>query len=124
MKKMTKGFSAHPGKKVSLLSAGRNGRHCFSHWRTYRNLINDGTIFKKGLKSAVDKYMGYRLEELGTGGFIDVPMYYYRKRRGGLSHTGRRNWNKMKGKFHRKRKVERITTYPIKRLDKKGLILS
>jgi len=123
MKKIKKGISEHPGRDISLLSAGVNGRHCFSHWRTYRNSVNDGTIFKKGLKSAVDKYMGYRLEELGPGGFVDVPMYYYRKRRGGLSNTGRKNWRIMKEKFANKRKVDKISPYPIKYITHSGLLL-
>ena len=113
MKKITHGVSEYPGN-MSLLDAGVLRKHCFSHWRTYRNSINDGTIFKKSLKSAVDKYMGYRLEELGVGGFVNIPLYYYRKRIGGLSYKGRQNWKMMKKEFVEKRQKEGIKPYPIK----------
>jgi len=58
--------------------------------------------------------MGYRLEELGIGGFVNIAMYYYRKRIGGLSHKGRKNWEKMKVAFYEKRQVDDIKPYPIR----------
>lgn len=112
MKKTKRGISAKP-KGVSLLEAGIKGKHCFSHWRTYRKDLNAKGIFNKKLRSAVDKYMGYKLEELGIGGFIDVPMYYYRQRLGGLSYTGRKNWEKMKKGFCEKRRKKKIKPFPI-----------
>jgi len=111
--KIKRGFSSHPGK-MSLLQAGIKGKHCFSHWRTFRRTILDkGDIFPIGLKSAVDKYMGYSLEEKGIGGFVNVPMYKYRQRLGGLSYTGRKNWKIMKKQFSENRNK----SYPIKKLE-------
>ena len=122
MKKVKRGVSAHPGNN-SLLEAGKLGKHCFSHWRTFRRelLTDDNPIFKEELSSAVDKYMGYRLEELGVGGFINIPMYHYRQRVGGLSFKGRANWKKMKQEFSNKRETFNITPYPIKKLSYKGM---
>ncbi len=121
LKKQHKGNSAHPGKKT-LLEAGIARKHCFSHWRTFRKSIisevGSGYIFKEGLKSAVDKYMGYALEELAIGGFIDIPLYKYRQRlSGNLSGTGRRNWERMKRKFPIKREEQKIAAHEIKTLE-------
>lgn len=116
LKKIKKGFSSHPGAQ-SLLEAGRRGRHCFSHWRTFRrSVLERGDIFPAGLKSAVDKYMGYALEELAVGGFTKQVLYKYRQRAGGLSYTGRKNWKKMKITFFEKRANERTTVFPVKQL--------
>lgn len=72
------GLSAYP-RYGSLLDDGAHGRHTYSHWRTFtRKLDNPEEIFCVGLKSAVDKFMGYRLEEKGIGGFLDRIMYHYR----------------------------------------------
>lgn len=119
--RIKKGVSSHPGNRT-LVEAGMAGKHCFSHWRTFRrSLIKDvgsSVIFKEGLKSAVDKYMGYALEELSVGGFIDVPLYKYRQRSmGNLSYTGRKNWKKIKKSFDAKRKNGSIIVYPIKVLE-------
>lgn len=117
--KLKRGFSSHPGKR-SLLEAGIAGKHCFSHWRTFRRkLLEKGKVFPLGLKSAVDKYMGYFLEELGVGGFADLTLYKYRQRIGGLSFTGRKNWKIMKREFAERRKERNIKVYPIKRLELK-----
>jgi hypothetical protein len=59
-----------------------NGKHGFSHWRTFSSRIKrPDKIFKSGLKCVVDKNMGFRLEEQGIGMFYDKPMYRYRERR-------------------------------------------
>lgn len=124
--KIRKGVSSHPGD-ISLLEAGKKMKHCFSHWRTFkRELLEKSTkkgemIFKEGLKSAVDKYMAYKLEEFGVGGFADWPMYKYRQRLGGLSFTGRRNWERMKRKISAKREEHNIAAYPIFKLSCEGL---
>ena len=122
-----RGVSRHPGS-ISLLEAGVKGKHCFSHWRTFRRELlkkseeQSKEIFRKGLKSAVDKYMGYTLEELGVGGFVNYPMYKYRQRRGGLSFTGRKNWEKMKRKFTKRRTKHDTKPFKITELSIKGLI--
>lgn len=120
------GVSRHPGKQ-SMLDAGHKKKHCFSHWRTFKRELWEKSkekgdiLFKEGLKSAVDKYLAYALEELGVGGFADWPMYKYRQRLGGLSFTGRRNWERMKRKFSVKREEQNITALPIKKLSCEGL---
>jgi len=114
LKKLRKGFSSYP--PGSLLEAGQKGKHCFSHWRTFRrSVLEKGPIFKP-LTSAVDKYMGYSLEELAVGGFTSAVLYKYRQRVGGLSYTGRKNWKLMKKSFHKKREEDGIKTFPIIKL--------
>jgi glycosyltransferase involved in cell wall biosynthesis len=77
-KKKKRGISAYP-LSHNLLESGAKKQHCFSHWRTLsRRLNNLDGIFPEGLRCAVDKYMGYKLEERGIGGFLDLPLYYYR----------------------------------------------
>jgi len=116
LKKLKKGFSSHPGART-LLEAGIEGQHCFSHWRTFRRkLLEKGPVFPEKLKSAVDKYMGYALEELGNGGFVNIPMYKYRQRVGGLSFTGRKNWKIMKKQFADKRREKNTYVYPIRKI--------
>jgi glycosyltransferase involved in cell wall biosynthesis len=114
LRKLKKGFSHLPPPGMSLLDAGMNGKHCFSHWRTFRrSILGRGDIFKDGLKFAVDKYMGYAMEELGKGGFLDIALYKYRQRIGGLSFRGRKQWKIMKREFSKKRKESNISPYPI-----------
>lgn len=75
------GVSSHPGKYKTLLNTVINGRHGFSHWRTFSSRIKrPDKIFKPGLKCVVDKNMGFRLEEQGIGMFYDKPLYRYRGR--------------------------------------------
>jgi glycosyltransferase involved in cell wall biosynthesis len=101
---------------TSFLKAGLDYskyRHCFSHWRTFRTELRDsGDIFNKDLPAAVDKWMGYRLEELGVGGFYSKALYLYRQRVGGLSYKGRKHWSKMLKIFDKKRKEQEIEAYP------------
>jgi len=77
-----KGMSRHPGKYKSLLQLGIKKQHGFSHWRTFSNRCpRPDKIFKAGLRCSVDKYMGYRLEELGIGLFSKTICYRYRQRK-------------------------------------------
>ncbi len=117
LKKKRPGCSRHPGNK-SLLDAGIEGKHCFSHWRTFRrSVLEKGQIFPSHLKSAVDKYMGYMLEEIAVGGFADLKLYKYRQRLTCLTTTyGRRNWERTKRKFKVKREEHNIRPYPIRLL--------
>lgn len=115
---LKKGFSRHPGR-ISLLEHGMKGKHSFSHWRTFRTHLRDksDTIFKEGLRAAVDKWMGYTLEELGRGGFLPKVLYKYRQRVGGLSFRGRKYWKMMKKEFLAKREKNNIKPFPIKVLE-------
>lgn len=111
LQKTELGFSRHPGDRSML----EHGGHCFSHWRTFRrSLLDKGRIFKPGLRSAVDKWMGYALEEMAIGGFANIPLYKYRQRAGGLTGSGRKNWQRMKDKFRTKRKDKNIVPFPIR----------
>ncbi len=117
LRKLRKGFSSHPGKR-SLLEAGIDKKHCFSHWRTFRTYLRDKTlIFNPKLPAAVDKWMGYALEEVGIGGFLPKALYLYRQRLGGLTFTGRTNWKNMKEEFARNRKDNHIEPFPIRILE-------
>ncbi len=81
MKKIRRGFSQHPGKYKTILNGNRHNKHVYSHWRTYSSRIkNPEKLFKPGLKCAVDKYMGYVLEEQSPGAFVDKVCYRYRFR--------------------------------------------
>ena len=107
LRKLKKGFSKAPKTGKSLLEV----KHAFSHWRTFKTEMRDKCqVFKPGLKAAVDKWMGYALEEVGQGVFYNKPLYYYRQRVGGLSFKGRKAWEKMKIEFenHRKEGIKPI----------------
>lgn len=102
--------------KTSFLQAGldyNKDRHAFSHWRTFRTDLRekDAEIFKPGLPAAVDKWMGYTLEELGIGGFFNEILYLYRQRLGGLSFKGRKHWKRMLKTFNENRKEHNIQPY-------------
>ena len=74
------GFSCGPKNEYeSLLEVGMRKKHGFSHWRTFCTRVPRlHKIFRPGLRAAVDKYMGYRLEELAPGMFTDKVLYKYR----------------------------------------------
>lgn len=111
LKILKKGFSKPPENGKSLIDV----RHAFSHWRTFKTSMREKCqIFKPGLKAAVDKWMGYALEEVGQGVFYNEVLYYYRQRAGGLSYKGRKEWEKMKIEF----KGHNTNTIPIKVLKK------
>lgn len=79
MQYIREGFSQAPSLGNSLLSLGPV--HAFSHWRTFSDRLPDRfSIFQDGLRCAVDKYMGYRMEELGPGMFANRVCYKYRAR--------------------------------------------
>lgn len=82
-----KGLSRLP-LKGQLLYMGMRQMHCFSHWRTFKTRLREKRkpLFEKDLKCAVDKSLGYVLEELGAGGFLDECLYYYRYHRENMSH--------------------------------------
>ena len=84
-----KGF-CHKPKKKTLLYCEKKGLQVFSHWRTFSKRLKKINIFKKRLKGCVDKYMGYKMEELGVGLFANKVCYRYRRRTRGqhpISHS-------------------------------------
>jgi hypothetical protein len=63
-----------------LLDSERSAekKHCYSHWRSFRRFEGDHAIFDTPINSAIDKFMGYQLEEFGKGHFENIPLYLYR----------------------------------------------
>lgn len=116
------GISDCPPDGVSMLDWGLIPKHAFSHWRTFSNRLPDkSSIFKEGLRCAVDKYMGYRLEELGKGMFSNRVCYKYRQR---ISHSltttvkgGARGTWKAVVKEAVLRREEGANVYPIRYLN-------
>lgn len=86
LKKVKGGVSALPQKKKSLAEMALMGKHCFSHWRTFKTVLsNRSVLFPEGLRVSVDKNLGFSLEEIGNGGFLPIPLYYYRYYKGNMS---------------------------------------
>ena len=74
-----KGFCKAPKRGQTLLDMGKNRVHGYSHWRTFSTRVPSyRKIFCKGLRSSVDKYMGYQLEERAQGMFYNATLYLYR----------------------------------------------
>lgn len=86
MTKFRKGFSSYP--RGGTIFAGEDGlKHVYSHWRTFRTELREkGTLFRHGLKCTVDKDLGYNLEEVGRGGFLEDMLYNYRYHPSNMSH--------------------------------------
>ena len=80
MRDIKVGFCRMPTKWGSMLDSGERRKHVYSHWRTFSRRCNDlEHLLPDGLRCAVDKYMGYRLEELGRGMFVNRICYRYRQ---------------------------------------------
>lgn len=113
-----RGICRPPTSGESLLSLGGKGKHMYSHWRTFSDRFpKKGKIFKEGLRSAVDKYMGYRLEEFGIGLFTDRICYKYREGvKKAISHTEktRDTWRSVIKEAKKRRKKYKLKSYPIK----------
>lgn len=116
-KRLRKGFCKKPKPGKSLLFMGEQGVHGYSHWRTFsRRVPHADTVFGKGLKSAVDKYMGYRLEELAVGGFLNRVCYFYRTDvKHSISKSGgtRVSWRDVMKEAKSRRKKNRLKPYEI-----------
>ena len=83
---MKKGFCKYIGKNKTILSMEKRNINVYGHWRTFSDrVLNFKNLFGKGLKCCVDKHLGFRLEELGTGMFVDRVCYRYRTRSKGES---------------------------------------
>lgn len=112
------GLSSAPKKGKSLAQMIHGGRHCFSHWRTFRlALRNKGVIFPEGLEVSVDKNMGFVLEELGKGGFLPKKVYFYRYYKGNMSLVQggkqKRTTKEMASRAIARRRRDGIKVYPI-----------
>lgn len=100
MRPLKKGFCMAPPCGLTLLDLGISQEHGFSHWRTFSHrLTRPLKLWMKGLRCAVDKYMGYRLEEMGNGLFLDDVCYSYRQDiKNCISHSEqtKNNWRRIK----------------------------
>lgn len=117
LKIIRKGLSRMPKMKGGFLGDGL--RHNFSHWRTFKTYLKDKTIlFSTDIQYAVDKNMGYALEEVGQGGFLNKSLYYYRYYSANMSRTKakqqKRCWKSIIKKFCEHRATNNITPLEIK----------
>lgn len=80
MRNGRKGINSVPLKGQSLLDLGDRGIHGVgSGWRTFSHKIErPDKLFGRHLTCAVDKNMGYRLEESGPGLFTERKCYIHR----------------------------------------------
>lgn len=114
MKLKKNGFCAAPGPEQSLLDTGLAVVHAFSHWRTYSSRLDTTKLWKDGLRCAVDKYMAYRLEELGRGYFVNKVCYLYRE---GIKHSiskmekTKKSWREICHEAVRRRERNKIVPY-------------
>jgi len=117
MKYMKDGFCRMPTPYGGMLDSGERRKHVYSHWRTFsRRCADIDNVLPEGLKCAVDKYMGYKLEELGKGMFINRVCYKYRQ---GVSmgvvakESTKATWKKLVQGLVSERKKNNIKPYPI-----------
>lgn len=95
-------------------------RHCYSHWRTCKRMPKIETIWRDGLKVSVDKRMGYRLEELAKGAFVNKVCYRYRE---GMNHCVTKNekpiqtWHFVRKEAAKRRKKYGIKPFPVIEID-------
>ena len=119
-----RGFCRQPARGRNLLTGEKSpqSRHCYSHWRTFRRLPDIESIFKPRLRCSVDKYMGYRLEELAPGVFLNRVCYKYRN---GVSSGVTQNeksietWKSVRREVMRRRKANQTKVYPIRTIQTK-----
>lgn len=108
MLKFRRGISNKP-KRKTIFDSEKGLRHVYSHWRTFRTYLREkAQLFDPRLKCTVDKNLGYVLEELGMGGYIDQMLYKYRYHDKNMSQNGSqqklkwahvRKWHKNKKRF-------------------------
>jgi len=112
-----KGFSSIPPSGSNLLDEGKKNKHCYSHFRTFSNRIERiDKIWGEGMRCAVDKFMGYRLEELAKGMFLDKPCYMWRTgRKDSISKTepSRATWNQVMIEARKRRVRWNLKPIPI-----------
>jgi len=88
MTKCKMGISKQAMRGTIYNSEGDSLRqHVYSHWRTFKtDMKRYGTLFRD-LPCAVDKDLGYSLEEIGKGAFLNKPLYFYRYHKTNMSRT-------------------------------------
>jgi len=117
MRYIKDGFCRPPTPWGSMLDSGERRKQVYSHWRTFsRRCVNINNLLPEGLRCAVDKYMGYKLEELGNGMFINRVCYKYRQgvKKGIVAkESTKATWKKMVQRLVIERKKNNIKPYPI-----------
>lgn len=111
------GFCRISNSWGSMLDSGERRKQVYSHWRTFSRRCTDlNNLLPEGLRCAVDKYMGYKLEELGNGMFINRVCYKYRQgvKRGIVAKESTKDtWKKLVQEMVIERKKNGIEPYPI-----------
>jgi len=117
MKFIKQGFCRIPISWGSMLDSGEKRKQVYSHWRTFSRRCNDlNNLLPEGLRCAVDKYMGYKLEEMGNGMFVNRVCYKYRQgvSRGIVAKESTKvTWKKLVQSLVSNRKNNNIEPYPI-----------
>lgn len=120
MQPLKVGFCLCPPEGYSMLDMAHRRVHTFSHWRTFSSRLSAPTkIWKDGLTCAVDKYMAYRMEEMGKGIFINKVCYAYRQSIGGSISAVEKtklNWFKIQDEARNRRRKYNLTPYQVKEL--------
>jgi glycosyltransferase involved in cell wall biosynthesis len=103
------GFSSSPSPGKSLLESEHrlSHRHCYSHWKSFRRFDGDHEVFATDVTSAVDKFIGYALEERLVGHFANIPLYLYRcNTPGSITKQGTqgKNWKIIREQAENRRK--------------------
>lgn len=109
------GFSSAPLPNLSLLDSelSPNKKHCYSHMRSFKRFDDDHLVFDTNFTSSIDKFMGYRLEELQKGKFLNIPLYLYREPgRGTMTAAGGQlqNWKNIRKEAEQRRKINHVST--------------
>jgi glycosyltransferase involved in cell wall biosynthesis len=110
MTRHKKGISSTP-KRGSIYKSEDGLKHVYSHWRTFRTKLRDrGTLFNDKLRCAVDKDLGYTLEELGRGAYLNEPVYHYRYHPLNMSHGSnqKQTWREIRKLHKNKKRFESI----------------
>jgi hypothetical protein len=122
MRRKRRGFCDYPKNGESLLDMGDKRIHGYGHWRTFNHKIKKpAKLFGRNLKCAVDKHMGYRLEEIGSGLFVDRVCYRYRQHPVGSPESVSSTkyalevWQKVREDAHKRRKKSDHKYYPTKK---------
>lgn len=117
LKPLKRGFSSSPPAGSCLLSEGKRNKHCYSHFRTFSKRIEKiDKIWGLNMRCAVDKFMGYRLEELAHGMFINHPFYLWRTGRKdsiGNTEPSKAQWHKVMREAVNRRRMWNLSPKPI-----------
>lgn len=124
MKNGRRGLNSVPSRGQSLLDLGDKRIHGVgSGWRTFSHKIGrPDKLFGKHLTCAVDKNMGYRLEEFGPGLFTERKCYIHRGHPIGSTDSvsstkyAMKMWKQVIKEAHRRRKKYNKRIYPIRKI--------